>query len=299
MVHSEVMPVEVAVRFAHAVAQTVADRHGIRVLHIKGPAVDEALLDLTPADPSSIQQPIPRLSTDADVWADPHRVNEFIAAMGEHGWSLRVAFEDDSAFEHSATLVHDRLGYMDVHREFPGIGLDSQSAFDLLWGERSHVEIAGHRCWVPAVTAQRLILLLQAARDGRLPRHPDIRRTWTDATDTDRADVRALAGALRAEVPLAAATGELSRFRGRREYWLWNLLSQPGARHSMVAIWAARVWAEPDPVSAARSAFRLLMPKPQRLTLVVGRPPTKREIANAYWQRVRFGCRELARLVRG
>ncbi|WP_432560124.1 nucleotidyltransferase family protein [Granulicoccus sp. GXG6511] len=298
MVQPEVMPVGVAIRFAHAVAQAVADRHGIRLLHIKGPAVDESLLDLGPTTDDSPGEPVPRHSTDADVWVDPEAVQRFLAAMSEHGWQLKVAFEDGSAFEHAATLGHAQLGYLDVHREFPGIGLDRQGAFERLWTNRTSIEIAGLPCWVPAVSAQRLVLLLHAARGGTRRDHPDIRRTWTDASEPERLAVRRLAQNLQAEVPLAGAIGELERFRGRREYWLWKVLSESSVRHSMVTIWAARVWAEPTPARAGRTAFRLLLPKPQRLVLLEGRAPTRRDALRAYWRRAGLAWRELRRLVR-
>lgn len=292
------MPVGVAIRLSHAVAQAVADRHGIRVLHIKGPAVDQTLLDVKRGEDDAAGTPVARHSTDADVWVDPHTVDQFIAVMRDHGWALKVAFEDDSAFEHAATLGHPRLGFLDVHRYFPGVGLAPQAAFDRLYRERASAEIAGQPCWVPAVSAQRLILLLHAARGAFGQGHPDIRRTWTEASEEVRVAVRDLARELQAEVALAAAIGELDQFHGHRERWLWQVLTERSARQSKVTIWAARVWAEPTPVLATKTAFRLLLPKPQRLQLELGRPPTRREVTRAYLKRVHFGWQELVRSVR-
>lgn len=292
MIDPEVMPVAVAIRFAHAVAQAVADRHGIRVLHIKGPAVDESLLDLSPpADGHVLGEPVPRRSTDADVWVDPRSVDRFMQFMRDHEWDLEWGFEDDSAFGHAATLRHAKLGHLDVHRSFPGIRRSPQTAFDTLWQGRAATDIAGRLCPVPAIPAQRLILILHAARGAGGPNNLDIRRAWGEATASDRLAVRGIATELRAEVALAAGTGELESFRGHRNYWLWRLLSEPSG-HSMIALWAARVWAEPTPLQAAKTSIRLLLPKPERLKQELGRAPTWREIALAYIQRISVGARE-------
>lgn len=296
---THVMPVPVAVRFAHAVAQAVAEEHGVRLLHIKGPAVDQLLLDSRliegPAGPEV--EAVPRESVDADVWVSPSDIDTFLAAMADHGWVVEVEFEDGSAFEHAATLGHPVLGHIDVHRSFPGIELDRQQAFDLLWKDRAVAGIAGRPCAVPAVTAQRIVLILHRARGGVDSEHPDIRCTWGNASEPERGAVRTLAGLLRAEVALAAGTGELETFRGRREYWLWRILADGSENRSQLTVWAARVRATAPP-ERLRTALRLLLPKPQRLRVGLGRPPTRGEVLRAYGTRLRLGVRELGKLIR-
>lgn len=53
------------------------------------------------------------------------------------GWSTVTTFETGSAFEHAASLWHTALGWVDVHRIFPGITADPDAAFDELWRDRS------------------------------------------------------------------------------------------------------------------------------------------------------------------
>ena len=56
------VPIHIRVHLTHALLQHVADAEGIRLLHVKGPAVHPDLL-LRDGD----GEPLPRHSTDADV----------------------------------------------------------------------------------------------------------------------------------------------------------------------------------------------------------------------------------------
>ncbi len=149
----------------------------------------------------------------------PAHVDRLVDVMHRHGWTTKYRFEDGSAFEHAATLVHPVLAPVDVHRRFPGLGIDAATAFERLWTDRHTLIIAGMPCPVPSVTAQRLVLIVHAARGGDLD-HPDIRRSWTAATDAERDAVQQLALEVGAEVALAAGTGRLDEYRGAREYEL-------------------------------------------------------------------------------
>ncbi len=292
------MPWSVGIRFTHASLQVLAEDHGIDLLHIKGPAVDESLLEVVPGDtphPGTPAKRVARQSIDADVLVRPHHVERLLEVMHRHGWTTQYRFEDGSAFEHAATLVHPFLAPVDVHRRFPGMDAHPAPAFERLWQERHLVPIAGFDCPVPSVTAQRLVLVLHATRAGELE-HPDIQCSWTLATDDERAAVRRLAEALGAQVALAAGTGRLGDHAGARGYELWRALST--GEQSRVRIWLARVQAEPTVFGALRTAVRLIVPKPGRMRTTLGRRPTAREVAAAYAQRARWGYREVARLVR-
>ena len=182
------MPVDVGIRFAHASLQVIADDNGIDLLHIKGPAVDDSLLEARSPDPERdgtddpASEAVPRRSIDADVLVRPRHVDRLFDAMHRHGWTMKYAFEDGSAFEHAATMVHPVLAPVDVHRRFPGIDADADAAFESLWSDRHTVLLAGMPCVVPSVTAQRLVLILHATRAGQLD-HPDIVRSWAAATE--------------------------------------------------------------------------------------------------------------------
>ena len=182
-----------------------------------------------------------------------------------------------------------------MHRRFPGVGVDASAAFEWLWGERHTVLIADTPCTVPSVIAQRLVLILHATRAGQVG-HLDIQHSWTLATAEERLDVLHLADALGAQVALAAGTGRLSEYKGAKGYELWQALST--GERSRVRIWLARVRSEPTMSAALRTAVRLIVPNPRRLSARLGRQPTSREMARAYAQRVRWGLSEVALVVR-
>ena len=294
------MPRGVGIRFSHAAVQLVADDANVDLLHIKGPAVDAQLLDcdqgLDPDSGRSMFQSVPRDSIDADVLVRPGHLDALVDAMRHHGWSTAYRFQDGSPFEHASTMHHAVLAPIDVHRAFPGIGVDPEVAFERLWADRHETAIAGYPCAVPSMAGQRLVLLMHAAR-GPVAGHLDVRRSWTDATEDERGEVEQLARDLRAEVALAAATGFLDEFRTSREHDLWAALST--GETSPVKVWAARVRAEPTRWAAFRTAVRLVLPKPGRLAESLGRPPTRREIAAAYADRARWGVAEVGRSIRG
>ena len=195
-------------------------------------------------------------------------------------------FEDGSAFEHDAAFTHPFLQQADVHRSFPGIRLDPEEAFEALWRERGTSVIAGYSCWVPSISAQRLIVILHAAREGS-PTHPDIRRAWNAASAEERRHVEQLAIELQAEVALAAGTGRLADHLGARGHALWRLLSQ--GEYSLAALWWARVRSAPTVWAGVRIGARLLVPTPRRIAVRLGRTPTNRELVDAYLQQGRRG----------
>jgi hypothetical protein len=211
------------------------------------------------------------------------------------GWTTVSRFEDSSPFEHDATLEHPFLGHTDVHRWFPGIGCEPEAAFDRLWADRHTVHIAGYPCAVPAVTAQRLLLLVHAAR-GPVDGNADVRRTWDSATPAERAEVERLAVDLKATVALAAATGRLDQVKGDRSRELWQLLSSGDSRR--VALWWAVVKSARTPWQATRASVRLAVPRRAVLRLRLGRPATRREVAGAYFTQARLGATELGAALR-
>lgn len=288
------MPARVGIRFAHAAVQAIADSVDVDVLHIKGPAVDPSLLETVPRVELSAdnvrQQTIERQSLDADVLVRPDQVRRLMDAMCRHGWVLKVDFADGSAFEHAATMGHALLAHVDVHRRFPGFGDDSERVFGVLWRDRRTFDIAGRPCAVPHPTAQRLLLILNAVRGGPT-RREEIERLWTDTTPHEREAVAQLAAQTGAQVALAAATGNLDDYVGYREHDLWEVLST--GQTSPVAVWRARVRAQPTARAALREAVKLLVPNPRRLAFQLGRPLTRRELAAAWLRRLGEGLRAL------
>lgn len=282
------MPIQARVRLAHATLQAIADASGVDLLHVKGPALDASL---RPA--SGDGRPAARHSTDADVLVRPDQVDAFLAGLAAHGWRPVSRFETGSPFGHAATWWRDDLGHADVHRSFPGVG--AADAFDQLWAGRQSVRLAHRPVWVPDVTAQRLLLLVHAARSGGSG-SADVRVAWGGATQRQRDDVVALAGRLDAEVALAAALGRLDEHADAAEHDLWQLFSAGGSS-GRLAEWRARVKAAPTRRQAVAVALRALRVNTDHLARELQRPPTRRDIAWAAVRRWGRALRELAALL--
>lgn len=285
------MPVEVTVALAHAEVQVLAETAGVDLLHIKGPALDESLRRPWPDEVSGRR----RESIDADVLLRPAHVDRLRRAMGSHGWRCLYDFADDSAFEHAATWSREGLANVDVHRYFPGIEGDPERAFDVLWAERHVVSIAGIPCSVPDLSAQRLIVIVHAARGRSAREDADRHRAWVDLDDSARAEIEATARRVGATVALYAGTDRLDAVRGYRTYPLWRHLTT--GDDSLLGLWWARVRSAPDLRSATRIGWRLMVPNVPRMAALLGRPPTRTEVAVAYRDRLLLGLTAVGRTV--
>ncbi len=280
MTDSSDVPVSTRVHFTHAVLQFLADEAGVRLLHIKGPALNPALLQR-----SEDGTPVPRQSTDADILVEPARASDFLARLTECRFRRVASFATGSPFGHAATIWADDLGYADVHRFFPGVGIPADEAFEALWADRDTMMLAGRPCAVPSLDAQRLIILLHAARGGGRGAN-DREVAWEGATAQERGRVRDLAGAFGAEVPLAAAIGELDRYAEAPEYDLWDqFANNPG--HTRTEEWRARFRAARTVREKATVVRRSAMVNTDHLAMELGRPPSRREVAAAWFARIR------------
>ena len=189
---------------AHAAVQTLATRHAVDLVHIKGVALDPRL-----AFPG-------RSSADADVLCRPEHVERLLLAMRESGWSLLNTFTKSSAFEHSATLHHPTWGWLDLHRRYPGLGRDPATAFDTLWATRGVATIAGVPCAVPAPSDQAVLLLLHAARSpGELKARSDVAHVWGSATPESRDAILSSVDRLGADLAFAVILGSARGAPGR------------------------------------------------------------------------------------
>lgn len=275
------IPTRLRVELTHAAIQHVVAEEGARALHLKGPATAAALLRRDADD-----APIPRGSTDADVLVEPRKAKQvFRRFQSLGGWRHVNSFTTGSPFGHAAAVWHDKLGYADLHRHFPGIGLRPEEAFDLLWADRTAVVLGNQLCWVPSVDHQRLLLLLHAARSGGA-KAGDVRVAWHDASDDDRQRVRVLAGRFKAELPLAAAIGELDQWRHDRRHELWQQFSSSRS-HSRSAEWRARIKAARSPLDAVTLTVRSFMVNPDWLATELGHRPSRTEIWVAWIRRMR------------
>lgn len=279
------MSLATRVALGHAVVHCIAEAEGVRLLHIKGPALDPAL---TPG----------RVSHDVDVLVEPADAKRFIEALITHGWTLAYDFTDGSAFEHAATLTHPLWLSVDVHRLFPGIGTDPGSAFESMWRGRHLTAIAGVPCAVPSIATQRLILVLHALR-ARQPDDPDLVRAWGAATPAERGQVDAVARELGAFVPLAVATGRADLVRTQRGFRLWQAMT--AADPSNVSLLIGHVRAAPSLREGLSTGLRLVRVRPGRVEQDLGHAPSRAErlrgdtsrVARALHSSVRRGIRRL------
>ena len=276
------VPLPVRLRFGHAAVQRLAEKIGVDVLHIKGAAVDPSL------------RPGNYAGTDVDVLVRPAHVAALDRAMRQHGWRLYSTFEYGSPFGHAQTYLHDAWGYVDLHRFFPGIRLEPGRAFDVFWSDRHQTEIAAVGCPVPHVTAQAVLLLLNAARAPRQARS-DVSAAWRQASEEQRREIERLVGRLHAEVAFAAATGGLERYVNARDYRLWKVVSEGGSRSEE---WWARIRAAPNFWAGLRIAARAPLVNVDHLAHRLGRTPTRRDIVLEFLRRPVSAVREVARGMR-
>lgn len=271
------VPSRVRLRLGHAALQHLADGSRVRLLHIKGEALDARL--------AVGREP----STDCDVLVHPDDVDALASALRTAGWEPITRFEHGSVFGHAATFYSPVWGTVDVHRAFPGLDGDPHAAFMTLWDRREEQELGGLVCAVPDLPCQRLLLLLHAARDAMGRRGHDTEAAWTAATDAERAEVDALADRLGARVPLALVTGRPERARGRAGEHLWRAVA---ADANPTEVWRARLRD-----AHGRERLRLLVAagrvNPDHLRLRLGHPPSKAELRREWWARWLRGARRL------
>ncbi|RYC04425.1 nucleotidyltransferase family protein [Nocardioides zhouii] len=271
------MPIGARVHLAHAVVQKLADDRAIDLLHLKGPAVLPGLRDAG------------RQSSDVDVLVRPSHLHRLVTALESVGWERRTDFATGSVFAHAANWWHDGWGWVDVHVSWPGVTIDAEQAFDVLARDAVRHSIAHRDCPVPGRTAQRLILVLHAARSGSFA---DVDDAWTHADPSEQDDVRRLTAELGAEVALAAGIGELELHRGAPTYALWKHFLTGGSR---LDEWRARLAAAPDARAKAALLTSALWVNRDHLRMELGRPPTRQEVRARQARRVRQVFGEIAR----
>jgi hypothetical protein len=271
------VPLDVRIGFAHASLQWIADRCGADLLHVKGAALDPSLVP-------------GRSYSDADVLARPEQVRQLLDQLRGHGWELINSFAYGSSFEHSATLRHNDFGLLDLHRIYPGTGPTPEAAFDELWRDRTTVTLGGVECAVPCRDAQATLLLLHAARGGHDAKAAiDVDAVWTSADDAQRARIREWVDRLGAGLAFSVITGTLDDHRDDPAYDLWRVAARGGTR---LEEWQARVRAARGLRAKVGVAARSVLVNVEHLTIVRGRPVTRREIVAEFFGRPARGLRE-------
>lgn len=265
------VPTSVRVELAHAAVCRLARFADIDALVLKGPA-----MDVTVAPPG-------RPSSDVDLLVRPSQLPRWVHLLTQHGWRAMDRFETSSSFEHSQTFHHDVWGPVDVHRFVPGVGVEPEHAFDVLWERRQVATLAAHPCPVLDPAAQALVLCLHAARSfGDAKAARDLDHAWHQATPERQQEIQAWVDALQAHVAWAAVVGNLDDYRDHPAYRLWLVASRGGTRAQE---WRARVAVAPTLRAKVRVTARAFVVNTDHLAILLRRRPTRIEVVRAFFGR--------------
>lgn len=267
------------IKLGHAALQSLADQAEVDLIHIKGYATEDGLY------------PPLRTSSDADVLVRPRHVARFVEAIRNRGWEEVASFESGSAFHHAATYRHDWWGPVDVHRLFPGLQEDPDTAFERLWEDRQTAQIAHFPCTVLSHLDQVLFVLLHTVRDGSRGNH-DSAHLHKILSEKDFERLSQRAKELRAEIGFAAWRGTLDEYRGHPDYLLWKYMMDGGSR---LTEWRARLAAERTLRGKATTLGRAFLVNTDHLAMKLGHAPTRGEITKQWFVRLGLGSRDVTR----
>lgn len=270
------VPLSIRLRLGRAAVQTIADAAAVDLLHIKGDAIDTALMRRS-------------TGTDIDVLVRPADIERLHRGLLQHGWRVYSTYLAGSPFGHAQTYGHDAWGYVDVHRLFPGVRADPSAAFERLWETRGGMDFGGIRCEIPGRAEQAAILVLNSARN---PGSGDLDHVWRSADAEAQRQILAVIDDLDAHTAFAAATGRLDDVRSNRDYLLWKAISEGGTRTQE---WWGRIRAARSPGEAWAIAARAPLVNIEHLEHTLGHPPTRREIVIEFFARPARVLREQAR----
>lgn len=215
------------IQLAHALVEFLATEAGVDLLHIKGYAAQIGLYSTG------------RTSTDVDVLVRPSHIHILVEALSTKGWKVVTTFQSGSIFRHATTLWHDQWGHMDVHRHFPGVGIDPEEFFNLLWNFRQLKTIAQWPCHVPAPLHHALLITLHGARDPHRG-DKDVQHLRKSLPEDDWDKLERLAIDVQAVLTFAAATGTLGQWANHHEHDFWDVISRGGTRTELFrARWRA------------------------------------------------------------
>lgn len=256
-------PAALHVRLAHACVQWIADSAQVRLLHIKGHAVDDDMRVLRGG------------GSDVDIVVAPSELPRFEAALKAAGWTLYTTFRSGSVFGHAATYYHPTWGTADVHRWIPGLDRDPQTSFEYLWADRLTRVLGGLPCAAPSDDHHRLILLLHAARNGDR-RGTDFHLGWGDVDAVRRRRIKNAAYAMGGHVPFTLVTTDAAFVPGRHARLWAAVVTNRGTTEQ----WVARF----RDASSLREVGMLvgdaLKANQDHLGLKLGRRPSRSELVD-------------------
>lgn len=183
---------------AAALVSRLAAERGIRALIIKGLSLEHH--GLRPG----------YVSADIDVFVEPDRLDDLLAAIIDTGWQLRPTTTGDRLMTHHSVTVLNASwpNDIDVHSMFPGMLAGPEASFEVLWGRREQVVLAGLPCWIPDRASAMVIWALHSLRGSvRQQRHAgELKQLVSDAlprlSDRERAELTERIVELGADAPL-------------------------------------------------------------------------------------------------
>jgi frataxin-like iron-binding protein CyaY len=267
------------IQLAHALIEHLAVAAGIDLLHIKGYAAHASLYEEG------------RVSSDVDLLVRPRDAARLADVLLADGWEAVTSFRTGSVFQHAMTLWNEQWGHVDVHRSFPGVGLEPEPFFELLWAHRDTTLIAGRPCRVPGLQHQALLIVLHAARDPhRGASDVDFVGKALGREEWERLEV--LAEEVGASITLAAATGGLAAWQGHPDHDIWRVASRGGTR---VELFRARWRASRSGRERWALLRGLLVVNRDHLRMKLLREPRPADYAVELRERVREAVRSLMR----
>lgn len=276
------LPQDMRIRLGHALVEYTARTHKVRLLHIKGYAVDPGLY------------PAGRRSSDIDVLVRPADVDTLLDLLMAGGWRPVTGFKSGSLFRHAATLWHDSWGYIDVHRAFPGVGVPPAVFFDELWASRKVRVIADVDCTVPSPRHQALIIVLHAGRDPQRGAS-DVSHLRSTLPNEGWQCVEAETSRFGAGLAFAAATGRLADHQGHPEHDLWAAVSTGSSRVELLRARARAANCFPRRLGIVMSG---LLPNRDHLRMSLRREPNGWDFIQEMSGRVGEVCQAIIGMLR-
>ena len=274
----------------HAEVAHLLGQVGIRVLHLKGPTVEQWLYDQGD-----------RPSGDVDVLVPPDQMQDALDVLYEHGFVDRYpGVNRRTSTDHAIALrrLDPAIGLdeVDVHDRFEGFDRQAGEAFEVLWRHREPAQLAHQPVWFPDLPSRAILLCLNAARDAAATKpQEDLRRLL--ASDVEWDLVVALAGrlgalpAMRAGLELADGGVELAERLGLGPVSPeWQLRVSAAPRTALRLEELRRTpWPRRAPLVA-----RWIIPAPALVRMrEPDLPPGWRPLTGAYARRLGQGMRGL------
>lgn len=223
-----------SVALTSAAVQFIADRAGIRILHLKGAAAAELLR-------------LSRHSSDVDILVHPEEWSRLVSVLETVGFMVHQEAVL-AGRGHSVDLVSPCWGAgVDVHHRFPGIEAPADVAFEALWARRTPVRLAGSTCQAPERVAHALLLVLHSARSPENgPKWAEGEFAWQCLSTTERQEFRDLAVVLQAEEALGVRLSDFSEQSTPEMRRLWRARAERDAE----AVWWMRLAGSESPREA-------------------------------------------------